>query len=761
MSKISLDLKKFKHVKSDDKSTTLQHQDGHTLTIAKNALSPHFQQQLEALSKISKDAATSTQANEAKNQQMAKGGMAEEHIKKSGEKIGERFKKASEDVKQYGSPEHKQKLQEAHDKVINQIRESDKPKLSEGGMAEECYEEGGLIDQAKKAFSGSFGEYKEPSDADKKEGNKPSPKIDPEKAAAAQKSMQENRYADGGDIEENRPPKKDVPDLDVTKMYPTQQVSSAPDYNLMYKKEVEGLTNPTPPPGPPMVGPTPPPSSSPDQIQGLALERVARQKQADEQIDINKQKQLQNDYKVALDNYNKKVAMGIDPGEKPIPPDSLQEQKQDLSPTPTTPVQMSDSQAAPMAAAPSDKYDPEGLLKQGYKGALKGIEAEAAAKGALGEEQAKQYNNAVQAQQEAKQSFSNEFQKLDAERQAHIQDINAGHIDPEKYWNDHSKIASGIGMILAGFNPTNSPNAALNFLKFQMENNLKAQETNLNSKQNLLRANLEQFHNLRDATDMTRIMQHDIVANQLASAASKAQTPLAKAAGMQAAAKLKMDVAPMFQQFAMRRALMNLSNGDSSNPDAVEKMIGMMNAMGMGEQAKFYQDRLIPGMGLAKVPVPQEIRQELIAKKQYDQKAKEYVDFAKKHSMNWANLNLADRAAISSQGAAMGANLQSLYRNKIKGGVYKKGEQEFIQQIIPDNPANWAASLNAIPKVEQTIHDNTADLSSTAQGYGIPVRQSQQQAAPSAHPLEGKTASDNKGNQIIMKNGKWVPLNGR
>jgi hypothetical protein len=49
MSKIALDLKQFKHVKSDKHSTTLQHKDGHTLTIAHKKMSPDAQAQLEAL----------------------------------------------------------------------------------------------------------------------------------------------------------------------------------------------------------------------------------------------------------------------------------------------------------------------------------------------------------------------------------------------------------------------------------------------------------------------------------------------------------------------------------------------------------------------------------------------------------------------------------------------------------------------------------------------------------------------------------------
>ena len=52
---IKLDLSKMKHVKSDDKTTTLQHKEGHTITLAHKALSPEGKKQLQALADIAKN----------------------------------------------------------------------------------------------------------------------------------------------------------------------------------------------------------------------------------------------------------------------------------------------------------------------------------------------------------------------------------------------------------------------------------------------------------------------------------------------------------------------------------------------------------------------------------------------------------------------------------------------------------------------------------------------------------------------------------
>lgn len=53
---LGLNAKDFKHVKSDEKSTTLQHKNGHLLTIAHNSISPQNQAALKALAKATESA---------------------------------------------------------------------------------------------------------------------------------------------------------------------------------------------------------------------------------------------------------------------------------------------------------------------------------------------------------------------------------------------------------------------------------------------------------------------------------------------------------------------------------------------------------------------------------------------------------------------------------------------------------------------------------------------------------------------------------
>lgn len=64
-----LDFKKFKHVKSDDNSTILEHQDGHQLTLNHKALSKDNQAQLKAMQGLRKDDKKENKAAEPKSRE--------------------------------------------------------------------------------------------------------------------------------------------------------------------------------------------------------------------------------------------------------------------------------------------------------------------------------------------------------------------------------------------------------------------------------------------------------------------------------------------------------------------------------------------------------------------------------------------------------------------------------------------------------------------------------------------------------------------
>lgn len=223
-------------------------------------------------------------------------------------------------------------------------------------------------------------------------------------------------------------------------------------------------------------------------------------------------------------------------------------------------------------APAQDMYGNEAFNKEYSRGLAEqkqGLYNESGALGAQGKEQAAVLQKQIENQQKIQDNYKANFNQLEEERKNLQYDIQNSHIDPANYWQDHSKLATGIGIILAGFNPTASPNAAIEFLNQNMNRNLQAQRAELGKKENLLSANMKQFGNMRDATDMTRVMQADMVSNMLKQTAAKSASPLAQANALKIAGQLDMQAAPVMSQIAMRRTLIGGMQSGQVSPDKI------------------------------------------------------------------------------------------------------------------------------------------------------------------------------------------------
>lgn len=684
MAKFDLDLKKFRHVKSDDKTTVLQHRDGHSITLAHKALSPEFQKQLAALSQVSKDDETPVQKEEA-NAKMASGGKVRPHNPKLEESKKVPPKPHFDDGGDVGYLGSKQPIHQAdpHQPAPGSTRD---------------YQDKTSPEQDKQR------------DAARTKENETFRKANPSPPEKEEDNSGYKTYAEGGDVEADpnqvMTPIPQQPAPEQAQTPPAAQVQPNPyaeQYNKVYSQIMSGT-----------------PGTPPEMARQDAMSYVESMKSRDQASTRVAMEDQQMGHDKAVEENTRRQAIGLDPLPVPAAPSTQ-------PPPPTVAAQLGSGgpdqgaqqqkQADQSGVALSPDRDPQSMLESGYENRMAGINKQATAQGDLGNAQAQVLDQNIQQQNMAKDSYMKSYQELENERQAHMQDIKDGYIDPEKYWDNHSKVASGIGMILAGFNPTNSPNAAMGFLKFQMEQNLQAQAHNLSAKQNLLSANLHQFGNLRDATEMTRMMQNDMMSHALQSAAAKAQTPMAKAAALQAAGQLQMESAPMFQQFALRRAMMNLSNTQPGNSGAIDHMLGYMRVVNP-EMAKEMQSRYVPGVGLASIAVPDAVRSEMTAKQNFQVALNRLADWTKQNSGSISPSRIGE-------GRAMAANVQNLYREAINGGVFKKGEQEFLSGIVDAHPDKFFNSIRVMPKLNEVMKENDMSMNVQRKAYGLP------QAAPS------------------------------
>ncbi len=206
-------------------------------------------------------------------------------------------------------------------------------------------------------------------------------------------------------------------------------------------------------------------------------------------------------------------------------------------------------------------------IETGKRQELKAITDQAAGQQKILQEQQKNI-------QQTQSDYNNNYAKLDAERQALQKDIADKHIDPTHFLSSMgtgTKIASIIGLIAGGIasGATGQENLAQKFLQKQIDQDIEAQKLELGKKENLLSANLRQFGNMRDAMHMTRIMQSDIIANQMQQEAAKASSPLAAARLKQEAGNLHMTTAPLMGQLAMGKTLTEGVQAGTVSPETL------------------------------------------------------------------------------------------------------------------------------------------------------------------------------------------------
>lgn len=395
------------------------------------------------------------------------------------------------------------------------------------------------------------------------------------------------------------------------------------------------------------------------------------------------------------------------------------------------------SQAPPQAGPPQPGVAGEPSLLSGYQQQLHGLGQEAAVQGQLGQQEAVVLQHRIADQEQAAKAFQTNWDKNEAERNAIAQDLKNSHISPDHYWDNHSKVATGLGLILAGFNPSNHPNAALEFLNKNIDRDTQAQIADIGKKENLLGHAMQQFNNIKDASAFVNMIKADEMANQLHMAAAQAQDPMAKAKFNTLAGQLQQQFYPNYLNMTMRQALIQHA-GNGGNAESLLPYMRVMNP----EMAKDMESRLVPGVGMAQIPIPAEDRRTIVAKQQLHERIKDMYEWSKQHSgsLSPSDINI---------GKTKAAELQSLYRNAINGGVFKKGEQEFIDTIVDSDPTKFFNSIRVLPKLKEVMTSNWKQLNTLKQSFGLPVQQGPQLSAQEqsflswakAHPNDPRSAA--------------------
>lgn len=426
-------------------------------------------------------------------------------------------------------------------------------------------------------------------------------------------------------------------------------------------------------------------------------------------------------------------------------------------PSSEAPPEMSAQQ--PDAQQSADPYAQAGnMLERGVSEGRKGAELGAQAQEQLGKAQTDILGAHAPVQEKIRESLESTQKDFQQDHDNFVHDVREGYVSPDKYWSGiknpntgqmeggHSKIMTGIGMILAGFNPTNHPNAAIDFLKHQMNMNLEAQKANLNSKENLLAANIRKYGSIREGLQAQSIQDNTMMSMELKKAEANAATPMAKAGLQRAYSQLDLENAQKIQQFNMQRAMMKAIQSNQGDANGQEAMIRQMEVMNP-PMAKTYREAYVPGVGLSRTlqPVPTEARDQITAMKVLNDKGNDILNYVKQNTGTWD----PKKKAIASQKIE---EMKNFYNNSIKGGALTEGRLGWYDEQFSKNPTDRLAQfMGSSAKLKEVIGSNAGRLNQLTNQYGLPSVHMQtaqssgnHQAAlqwAQAHPGDPRSAS--------------------
>lgn len=380
---------------------------------------------------------------------------------------------------------------------------------------------------------------------------------------------------------------------------------------------------------------------------------------------------------------------------------------------------------APAVKTNSDPYG-YGALSGNLQGAMnqqtQGVQQEADAQAALEKNKSAIYGDYQATLKDHQAKSQGEYDKLISENRAISNDVKNGHIDPNHFMESKTtggKIATAIGLILGGIGGglTHQENPALKFLNAQIDRDLEAQKAKLGQDKTLLEANYRMLGDWRDAQSLFKSQRAEMLATQLEQAGAKSGSDIVKARAMQEAGKIRAQYAQPLADIAMKRAMMSQLSAAQSGGNT-DQYLNTLRVIAP-DRAKEIEGRYVPRVGIASIPVPEKVRDELMGRSDLQEQVHKLRSWAQDHSGS------LDPATVT-YGKALASQVQDAYRRANGQGVFKESEADFVKGIVEADPTKFLNNLRVDPKYKALEDSNLSTLNHLRQSYGLPV----QRAAP-------------------------------
>lgn len=379
-------------------------------------------------------------------------------------------------------------------------------------------------------------------------------------------------------------------------------------------------------------------------------------------------------------------------------------------PTPTPIAQPASIPPSPAVAAAAQAPETPSYIQQGLNSEMAGLQDKYLAEKEAASGKQKALLDAQNQYDVQGKAFDDHVDTINAERAAILDDLKNSHIDPNHFWNSKDtvgKIGTMLGLLVGGFAGPN--NQTSKFIDDQISRDVDAQKANINNKQGVLSALREQFHDVNTASQFHRVLLNDQVSHAIDLASAKAATPMAKANLEMAKGQLLRQSGVLMAQIGAKQTL----NTPGVSTNAADKALNTLRMVDPAA-AKEAEERYVPGIGMASVPVPPAIREQIVARNSLNVAATDLLDFIKNKG---SSMSVKDRAL-----AAEKANVvQSLYREGLLKTVYKQGEQPLLDKVVSEQPLSFVNRLlgTEATKLKEVINSNQRGLNTVTNSYGF------------------------------------------
>lgn len=801
MHKLGIDPKKFKYLKSDDKSTTLQHKDGHTLTIAHNILSPANQEVLKALSVVNNQKPKMADGGETPHWSSARGLPPAGPHSSNPHNPDYSDKAPAPEASEPSKPPEKDPQDEGYTDYPTHLQQA------KGGKIEGISQQGRDVRHANEVKRGhSHSIYKnDPHGEMAMDFAKDEAKG---RAQHERESVKPNLkgLADGGKIPSEG---------DVRKEKGFWESEHGKQALAAQHKELENIRS-----------------------KKIKPHQSHKQNYADGG-DVEQQPP-QQEQPQANSNPNAPINLTINTGQ----PGQQPQIQQDNQPHPQA-KQPEKQQAQPMMAQQQPPQAPQQAAiampaNQQQQPQLAQPQQPAAVPAALNPMDMPDVQSQPPEYQKAYADYkADHMQELAQENAAFEHDLNNGHITPETYKSLFAKkdtlgkIGTLFGLLVsgAGSGLTHQPNAVMEMMQKQIDNDLKAQTTSKENAQNFHKLHqaqalndatikqLERQGNLTEAqalktftetqqiprmTDATinqmvkQGLLTDASAQNIKSEASARNYALDQAKLLQSSYHSlvdqtnKMPEGPQKeiarQQLGMMYSKMadkinnvndtaagasayyntlfgNQQPGAQSNnqsPDEASFQKRQSGLMALGQEgqarAQFENERHMPGVPeisgqMASRPIPEAVRGQVQAMQVLGDKGKDLLKYAQanKGSVNPKVLKVGEQKA---------EEMMNYYNKSIEGGVMTEGRLAWLDKQIKKNPTSiFQDILGNNAQLSEIINSNDNRKNILLKSVGFNPKQqaasSQQQQQPEGDTIE---RMDKQGRTIIYDAKTKKPL---